>query len=326
VSQELGHRVDEDRCQSLEDKLVLLQEKDSGRVKLSTLYKTELERDSHDFRYSPEFLRQQGLLDESDPKEPLVIIPNFMAARTNCLNSSMYYDLCCNDLCEDLIDELEFRILAPTSTPAEIMRILEKAESAYFPAGRNFSAGLQNKLQEVAGQHGGKVPIHGRLFAQWMHFAYPLECPYPHLANTIKPATAAEWFEKTGHEPSVTVEEMKQYINGADRKQASPGCDDADGEGMCMWIPEEELVDGSIQYARLPQQAGLQSAPPGPQSAPSHTRRWLRMSAFGAMLMSSAVVMFNVLQQMRTVLWPSSTVAKLQACLGPVSKDESLTV
>merc|ERR1712203_151284 len=32
-----------------------------------------------------------------------------------------------------------------------------------------------------ATRHGGHVPIHGRLFAQWMHFAFPLECPYPQV-------------------------------------------------------------------------------------------------------------------------------------------------
>ncbi|OLP24478.1 hypothetical protein AK812_SmicGene48940, partial [Symbiodinium microadriaticum] len=26
-------------------------------------------------------------------------------------------------------------------------------------------------------------PLHGRLFAQWMHYAFPHECPYPQIAE-----------------------------------------------------------------------------------------------------------------------------------------------
>lgn len=42
-------------------------------------------------------------------------------------------------------------------------------------APRELSEGLRVRLQEVAALHGGKVPIHGRLFAQWMHHAFPRE-------------------------------------------------------------------------------------------------------------------------------------------------------
>jgi len=27
------------------------------------------------------------------------------------------------------------------------------------------------------------VPLHGRLFTQWLHFAFPHECPYPHITQ-----------------------------------------------------------------------------------------------------------------------------------------------
>merc|ERR1719221_2229657 len=40
---------------------------------------------------------------------------------------------------------------------------------------------------------GGLVPLHGRLFMQWMHHAYPRECPYPHAAGTTTPVTQDEW-------------------------------------------------------------------------------------------------------------------------------------
>ena len=42
-------------------------------------------------------------------------------------------------------------------------------------APRALSQALQMRLREVASLHGGRVPIHGRLFAQWMHHAFPRE-------------------------------------------------------------------------------------------------------------------------------------------------------
>merc|ERR1719343_1639826 len=30
---------------------------------------------------------------------------------------------------------------------------------------------------QIGKRHAGKVPPHGRLFAQWLHHAYPRECP-----------------------------------------------------------------------------------------------------------------------------------------------------
>ena len=46
-------------------------------------------------------LQTKGALDESNPMEPLVIIPNYLTMRSNCINVSSFYDLCCIDLCED---------------------------------------------------------------------------------------------------------------------------------------------------------------------------------------------------------------------------------
>jgi len=67
--------------------------------------------------------------------------------------------------------------------------------STYDTPPRHLPSQLEDKLYEVAARHGGRVPLHGRLFAQWMHFAFPLECPYPQvierngaLSPTNKPA------------------------------------------------------------------------------------------------------------------------------------------
>merc|ERR1719401_708419 len=58
--------------------------------------------------------------------------------------------------------------------------------SSTVPADRELHPILVARLEEIAKHHGGRVPLHGRLFAQWMHHAYPRECPYPHLSGTVR--------------------------------------------------------------------------------------------------------------------------------------------
>merc|ERR1712083_252700 len=83
--------------------------------------------------------------------------------------------------------------------------------SSTVPGNRSLPAWLLGRLEEVATHHGGLVPLHGRLFAQWMHHAYPRECRYPHVSGTTNPATtrvSAKNYEGV----SASEEEMLQYI------------------------------------------------------------------------------------------------------------------
>ena len=38
-------------------------------------------------------------------------------------------------------------------------------------------------MEMIADKHHGEVPLHGRLFSQWLHYVFPQECPYPQLTN-----------------------------------------------------------------------------------------------------------------------------------------------
>merc|ERR1719201_3185163 len=78
-------------------------------------------------------------------------------------------------------------ISAPDATPATILSLVPNIASATMPSSRSLSPWLHHRLDEVAKHHGGRVPLHGRLFAQWLHYAYPRECTFPHIAGTIDP-------------------------------------------------------------------------------------------------------------------------------------------
>merc|ERR1719362_2488704 len=108
---------------------------------------------------------------------------------------------------------LEQALGGPEAEPSRIAGLVAALPSDTVEASqarpRPLSAALLARLDQVAAHNGGKVPLHGRLFAQWMHHAYPRECPYPHEAGAAAPVTDDEWMRETGHGTSkASVAEM----------------------------------------------------------------------------------------------------------------------
>jgi len=223
-----------------------LEESDgSGRVRLGDFYSGQ----SFHFSESVDYLRQLGALDESNKANLRVIIPNYLNAPSNCIASSAYYGVCCIDECEEIVSQLERKLQAPTASPAEVAAILPMQlgdlQSPSVAGNRTLSKAILDKLQELAEHHGGRVPIHGRLFAQWLHVVYPRECPYPHVSGTIQPKTGKEW-KASGKSVKARQEEKQQYIEVASRLKEGPRQQSAtEADDLCnaMWTMEEELVD-----------------------------------------------------------------------------------
>merc|ERR1719356_1829203 len=96
------------------------------------------------------------------------------------------------------------------ASPQRIAALVADLPSDTVSAPREFSQALMGRLSQVAEANGGKVPLHGRLFAQWMHHAYPRECPYPHEVGTTSPQTPDERMEETGHDMATASEEERK--------------------------------------------------------------------------------------------------------------------
>merc|ERR1719163_1913075 len=129
--------------------------------------------------------------DENVPGSQ-VIISNYLAGQHNCISSSDYYSACCLNECDGIFQHLEARIRAPAASAAEIARVIEEGiglspllSSTAPTEARNLSATLRTRLDEIASHHDNMIPLHGRLFAQWLHYAFPHECPYPHMPGTV---------------------------------------------------------------------------------------------------------------------------------------------
>jgi hypothetical protein len=188
VGEQFG-RFQDHECKQIKSALVAKEEAGTGRVRLSDFWK-----DAHDnpdeawqFGESLNYLRQLGVLDESDAQNPRVMIANYVSSPSNCIASSSFYSVCCMDECESLIGHIENEIAAPEAKVERIAGVITTLASSSVAAPRTLSQTLMKRLEEIAIGHGGAVQLHGRLFAQWMHHAYPRECPYPHVSGTTNP-------------------------------------------------------------------------------------------------------------------------------------------
>merc|ERR1719436_526229 len=261
VVEEVGERYgrwQDKECRTLKNDLVAMEHRGTGRVRLADFYGSALKHGNWQFSESIDYLRQLGALDESDPSNLRVIIPNYVNSPSNCVASSNYYHVCCIDECEDILGHLEEKLGAPEATPTEIAELVAALPSATVPGNRTLSRSLLQKLDDVAQFHSGRIPLHGRLFAQWMHNVYPRECSYPHLSGTTKPRQAEVFMAESGKEGAATLEEMRAHIESSARKQNDAGtAADADtaeaAEGQCgTWTLEEELIIGRSQEHDLP--------------------------------------------------------------------------
>lgn len=222
-------------CKTLKSRLVALEHRGTGRVHLSSFYAGGISGD-WTLSESVGYLRNLGVLDETDPLRPSVVIPNYMTSQTNCLSASGFYSTCCTDECEALRYRLEISIASPSSTPGRVAQLISNMHSDTVDAPRNVSTALLVRLDEIAALHGGHVPLHGRLFAQWMHHAYPRECPYPHLTGTTNPMSPEDWMAHAGVDNvEATIEEMQLHHARIDQ-------DAADAEEKLPWSHVEELV------------------------------------------------------------------------------------
>merc|ERR1719162_1865586 len=122
------------------------------------------------------------------------------------------------------------------ASPSEILKAVES-----MPQSPSISEPLRAKLDKVARTHNGNVPLHGRLVAQWLHFAFPHECPYPHEAGTITPKTPQQWVAERGEEAdAVSEDEVKQIIE-MDAGLYPVSVDDA----LMSWTETESLLVAS---------------------------------------------------------------------------------
>lgn len=212
-------------CQDLKSRMVALEDSNAsnsaGRVRLADFYASAVRDGNWQFSETEEYLAAIGALDQSDHSSPQVIIPNYVSGMSNCIARSQFYSICCADECTGLLSSLERHFRAPTATAAEIADFVSALPSSTEPAGRALPVALLSRLEEISEFHSGHVPLHGRLFAQWLHLAYPRECPYPHVAGSTQPMRQEEYLRKHQRRPNYKKEEIPRVAREAAELQAA---------------------------------------------------------------------------------------------------------
>eukprot|EP00746_Dinoflagellata_sp_MGD_P010092 gnl/MRDRNA2_/MRDRNA2_120746_c0_seq1.p1 gnl/MRDRNA2_/MRDRNA2_120746_c0~~gnl/MRDRNA2_/MRDRNA2_120746_c0_seq1.p1 ORF type:complete len:604 (+),score=112.67 gnl/MRDRNA2_/MRDRNA2_120746_c0_seq1:110-1921(+) len=255
ISQEFGPWANYE-CKTMKETLSNLDAHGTGRVKISDFWGVKVKKQNDDqwqFQESAAYLRSLGALDESDTAlGAQVIIPNYVYAMSNCIMSTPHYSVCCLNDCESTMRLLESDLQAPQASSSEIMKVMEQ----HFPHNLNPTVAtggdnqdsngtLHARLQEIAAQHeDGLVPLHGRLFAQWLHYAFPRECPYPHEVGTLNPMTPAEFIEAAGagkDDPTVVLESDLEKIAEEPQTLLPP----SPFAGKKMWVTREKLLASS---------------------------------------------------------------------------------
>merc|ERR1719330_1664514 len=171
--------------------------------------------------------------------------------------------------------QLERNIASPVASPEMVIELVATLPSDTVAAPRTISEPMRRRLDDIARLHDGSIPLHGRLFAQWMHHAFPNECSYPHMKGSLEaPVNPIEWMlseAQTGRNLKASMGEMQAVVDAALSLNASDPFAAAQ-EPPLPWTEEEELMVG-----------GPIARPTGKVSS------WLRVGAL-ALAVSAAVV------------------------------------
>lgn len=241
-------------CSDVRHVLTTLDRHGTGRVDLASFYLGGLHGGASGLVESEDYLQKLGVLDGSKDHGKDVIIPNYIESAPNCAAATTLYLVCCPDHCEDTYKEIEAAVAGPTATPRQLLEIignmtsqldLEREEEPDHIGGS-----LSVVLNIIASEHGGVVPLHGRLFAQWLHYAFPRECPFPHQSGAtpmlLPSDRTAGWTAVASHaerhrraqaaiilDPS-SLDDLPEVTHQAVNR--------SDVKWMSLWTFEEELA------------------------------------------------------------------------------------
>merc|ERR1740121_2869687 len=109
--------------------------------------------------------------------------------------------------CEEMMGYVEAAIGSPVGSVEDVLRVAENLTNGDDERAK-LDDSLRTQLSKIAGNHGGKIPLHGRLFAQWLHYAFPSECPFPHVAGSAAALTPLQY----GDNFAVSAEDVTKQL------------------------------------------------------------------------------------------------------------------
>merc|ERR1719384_1416021 len=197
----------ESQCQDTKASLLAFDVAGTGRVRLPDFYGANKDGEWR-FGESEAYLRELGALDETSSwRGKQVIVSNYMQAVSNCIVTRPHYLVCCVNECEEMMGYVESAIGAPVASMEEVLQVAENLTNGDDERAK-IDDSLRSQLRRISETHGGKVPLHGRLFAQWLHFAFPRECPFPHKTGTAAARTPMQY----GENFAVSADDVSRHV------------------------------------------------------------------------------------------------------------------
>jgi len=232
----------ESECMEMKESLVSMDPHGTGRVPLSKFYGTGLDSEWR-FGESESYLRELGALDETSSWGKQVIIPNYIQAASNCIVTTSHYMVCCANDCLPILSDIEEAIGAPSAEVSQLLSFVRNMTS-FEDEAVTVDATLTAQLESIANSHGGEVPIHSRLFMQWLHYVFPRECAFPHKTGTVASVAPLEY---NGNYIATTAEmkahsEQANAVDNTTDLNATAAKEEL--EWMSQWSEDEELLAG----------------------------------------------------------------------------------
>lgn len=235
----------EQECQAIKSNLMSMDHKKAGRVRLSDFYHKSVNGEWR-FSESEAYLRDLGALDESSTIDgPQVIIPNYLLGASNCIVTSTYYHVCCVNECEAMLSSVEEAVQGPVGKPEQVMMAVWNM-TAEENRGR-FQGNLLAQLSHIASAHKGKIPLHGRLFRQWMHYAFPQECSFVHRAGSVSAKSPLEF----GDEYLVKPSDVKIYTKANKNRPKNNEASADDLWASQLEADKEELLTEYVEFTNV---------------------------------------------------------------------------
>merc|ERR1719493_280115 len=176
---------------------------------------------------------------------------------------------------------LERDIADSVASAEKVAELVATLPSDTVSAPRNISVPMRRRLDDIAGRHGGSIPLHGRLFAQWMHHAFPNECPFPHMSGSLEspldPMRVLMTEEESGLRLAVSQEEMQSFVDAALSFNISDPIAAAQ-EPPLPWTEEEELMAGTLAEHSM-----------------GKAKCWLRLATLALAISSAAIGLVRML-------------------------------
>eukprot|EP00928_Gymnodinium_smaydae_P049589 TRINITY_DN332_c1_g2_i1.p1 TRINITY_DN332_c1_g2~~TRINITY_DN332_c1_g2_i1.p1 ORF type:complete len:554 (+),score=90.87 TRINITY_DN332_c1_g2_i1:74-1735(+) len=244
VVDEIGERYgrwQDTGCTRLKTKLAEFETPGTGRVPITKFWSGRAQGIFQwPFAESIPYLEQLGALDGNEGSQPSVLIANYVQSATNCAAGSKYYDVCCLNECESLLGQIEVQVDSPRASSKYLLELVSKLPSSTVDAPRVLPASLAKRLELVAQQQNGSVILHSRLFAQFLHHAYPRECPYPYLS--VSQNVSSEWKKRLTKGTTVTPDEAAAYLKLAAAESDTP----VEASSELPWTDEEDFFMHSL--------------------------------------------------------------------------------